>query len=184
LNCGGAGTRVGGGVTLGSNGGTAAQGSEEAGVRRRLRGEREGRLRLRKGGGAASTCGSPVQRMPRLPRVVAARPHPSAGALLEGPRRGTGPTCGLGERAQGCGGAGPRRATGGRAGGERNRGGGRRRGKEDDLRAPAGRGRTRERRERSGWAAGGKGERERGRWAAGGKGRPKGRKGSWLGYLL
>jgi hypothetical protein len=31
LNCGGAGTRVGSGVTLGSNGGTATQGSEEAG---------------------------------------------------------------------------------------------------------------------------------------------------------
>jgi hypothetical protein len=161
LNCGGAGTRVCGGVTLRSNGGTAAQGSEEAGVRRRLRGEREGRLQLRKGGGAASAYGSPVQRMPRLPRVVAARPHPSAGVLLEGPRRRTGPTCGSGERAQGCGGAGPWPATGGRAGGERNRGGGRRRGKEDDVRALAGRGRTRERRERSGWAAGGKGERER-----------------------
>jgi hypothetical protein len=31
LNCGSAGTRVDGGITLGSNGGTAAQGSEEAG---------------------------------------------------------------------------------------------------------------------------------------------------------
>jgi hypothetical protein len=27
----------------------------------------------KKGGGAASACGSPVQRMPRIPRVVAAR---------------------------------------------------------------------------------------------------------------
>jgi hypothetical protein len=36
--------------------------------------------------------------MPHLPRVVAARPHPSAGALLEGPRAG----CGTVEQAQGA----------------------------------------------------------------------------------
>jgi hypothetical protein len=53
-----------------------------------------------------------------------------------------GPTCGSGEGAQGRGGAGPRPTTGGRAGGERNRGGGKEKGEEEpDARALAGSGR-------------------------------------------
>jgi hypothetical protein len=49
---------------------------------------------------------------------------------------GVGPTCGSGERAQGRGGAGPRPATGGRAGGERNRGGEMRKGEKKLTRGP------------------------------------------------
>jgi hypothetical protein len=55
-----------------------------------------------------------VQRTPLLPRVVAARPHPSAGALLEGPRCGAGPTSARGRGPRGVAerGHGQRRAAG------------------------------------------------------------------------
>jgi hypothetical protein len=52
----------------------SAGGAQAAGTRRRLRRERGGSLGVR----------IARQRMPRLPRVVAVRPHRGAGGLLEG----------------------------------------------------------------------------------------------------
>jgi hypothetical protein len=90
--------------------------------------------------------------MPRLPRVVAAHPHPSTGALLEGPRRGTRPACGPGWVRRGGAGPGCRGAAG--RSGQQNREQREEEGEEReraDVRALASRGRKRERRERSGW---------------------------------
>jgi hypothetical protein len=68
------------------------------------------------------------QRIPHLPRALAARPHPIAAELLEGSRRGMGPACGSGKRAQRRGEAGPWAVAERPAGGEKQ-GRGKRRGK-------------------------------------------------------
>jgi hypothetical protein len=106
----------------------AVQGEAQAAYAEAAEREREGQLWLRREGGWQPRRADRPAMMPRLPRVVAARPNPSTGELLEG-REGSGAgqwdLASAGKRAQGCGGAGPRPGTGGRAGGEKNRGGAR-----------------------------------------------------------
>jgi hypothetical protein len=71
-------------------------------------GEGEEQLRLRREGVGSLGVRIARQRMPRLPRVVAARPNSSAGELLEG-REGSGAgqwgLASAGKGTQGCGGA-------------------------------------------------------------------------------
>jgi hypothetical protein len=69
-------------------------------------GSPNGRLRIRRGGWPPRRAGQPNNEAPASHRVVAARPNPSAGALLEGPRCGGGTDVRLGSDA--ARGRGPR----------------------------------------------------------------------------
>jgi hypothetical protein len=82
--------------TLGSSDGTVVRGlGGKLGMQRWLSVSTE-ELRWLRRGRAASACGSPVQRMLRIPLVHCRSPKSGSGWLLEGSRRGTRPVCGSG----------------------------------------------------------------------------------------
>jgi hypothetical protein len=120
---------------------TAALPSGRAAARRRkgtgklgeavaAEGERERAAVVKKKGWGGFSMWVAGQRIPHLPRAVAACPHPIGAKLLEESRRGMAPACGSGKRAQRRGGAGPRPATGGRPAREKQRRGRGKRGEE------------------------------------------------------
>jgi hypothetical protein len=79
------------------------------------------------------------QRMPRLPRVVAVRPHPGAGGLLEGEEGSGAGQWGHASAREGTQGAAERPTVSGRAAGparKKNRGGARKGEEGADVRAP------------------------------------------------